>query len=356
MTSKIPVAKNAQALANRLTIESDGRCARVVVFGLALALAGPLLGGPAVSPRPNVVLIMPDDVSYPNFSAYRTDEPRTPHIDRLARQSVRLTDFHMSPTCSPTRAALLTGRYNNATGVWHTINGRNHLRSDEVTMAEVFRANDYRTALCGKWHLGPNYPYRPDDRGFDHVATHGDGGIGQQHDPWGNSYLPPARFRVNDTFVPLTDEDDGVPGAFASNFFTSRAIEWMRERADRRERFFLYLPYYAAHRPHQMPLDAREGIDALTATIENMDKNVGRVLAFLDESGLANDTLLIFLTDNGHDGCFRGGKGSEFEGGVAVAGRTRSPDIQQLDGAIQNAIRRYPICEFATSRKCDPKP
>ena len=108
--------------------------------------------------KPNVIVIMPDNLSYDDFTFYNQPGPRTPNLDSLARESVRLTDFHVSPTCSPTRAALMTGRYNHATGVWHTILGRYFLRADEVTMTDVFKANGYRTALIGKWHLGDASP------------------------------------------------------------------------------------------------------------------------------------------------------------------------------------------------------
>jgi len=111
---------------------------------------------------------------------------------------VRLTDFHVSPTCSPSRASIMTGRYNDASGVWHTILGRYFLRTNEVTMADVFKANGYRTALFSKWHLGDSYPFRPKDRGFDHVVMIHGGGIDQQHDYWGNRNTIPCMLYVND--------------------------------------------------------------------------------------------------------------------------------------------------------------
>jgi hypothetical protein len=142
--------------------------------------------------------------------------------------------------------------------------------------------------------------------------------VGQQHDHWGNSNLMPSTYTVNGQPAQLSDDDDGIPGAFSTNFFTSQAIAWMQARAVRTEPFFLALTYPAAHDPFQRPPDARPGISDRVATIENIDKNVGRLLAFLDETGLAPDTLIIFLTDNGALGHFRAGKGSEFEGGHRV--------------------------------------
>ena len=141
---------------------------RMVVGFLVLAV---MLGECLAGVKPNVILIMPDDLSYGDFSFYNPRGPRTPNIDSLAHEGVRLTDFHVSLTCSPTRAALMTGRSCEAAGVWHTILGRYFLRTNEVTMADVFKANGYRTALFGKWHLGDSYLFRPKDRGFEHVAV-----------------------------------------------------------------------------------------------------------------------------------------------------------------------------------------
>jgi len=269
--------------------------------------------------RPNVLLIMPDDVSWDDFSLYNPQGPRTPNIDALGRASVRLTDFHVSPTCSPTRAALMTGRYNDATGVWHTILGRYFLRADEVTMADVFKVNGYRTALFGKWHLGDSYPFRPRDRGFEHTAMIRGGGIDQQHNPWGNRNTPPATLFVDDRSVPLTDEEDGIPGAFATDFFTSRTLDYIKERTAKSEPFFAYLAYNVAHGPQDRPLDARAGTTDHTATVENLDRNIGRLLRHLDATGLAANTLVVFFTDNGMaNALLRGRKASHYEGGHRV--------------------------------------
>jgi len=138
--------------------------------------------------QPNVVLVMTDDQGYGDLGCHGNDVIVTPNLDRLHAQSVRLTDFHVDPTCSPTRSALMTGHYSTRTGVWHTIMGRSLLGAHETTMADVFSANGYRTAIFGKWHLGDNYPFRPQDRGFQEVLIHGGGGVGQGPDYWGNDY------------------------------------------------------------------------------------------------------------------------------------------------------------------------
>ncbi|WP_299780725.1 sulfatase-like hydrolase/transferase [uncultured Formosa sp.] len=267
--------------------------------------------------RPNVIFVMPDDISHSSFSYYKDNAPRTPNIDLLGDESVRLTDFHVSPSCSPTRGALLTGRPSDVVGVWHTINGRNMMRADEITMADIFKANGYATGLFFKWHLGDNYPFRPKDRGFDYVAWIQGGGTGQQPDYWGNTNNE-AHMWINDTLVEMTDEDDGIEGAFTTNFFMNRAMDFMEDNIEKNKPFFAYIPLGTAHAPHVLPPDAREGVSAKTGTIENIDKNMGRLIKFLDDKGIADNTILIFTTDNGAGGYLRGGKGSNYDGGTRV--------------------------------------
>ncbi|WP_372743949.1 sulfatase-like hydrolase/transferase [Lutibacter sp.] len=275
--------------------------------------------------RPNVIFVMPDDISHNSFSYYKNNGPQTPNIDKLADESVQLTDFHVSPSCSPTRAALLTGRPSDVVGVWHTINGRNMMRADEITMADIFKLNGYATGLFFKWHLGDNYPFRPKDRGFENVAWIKGGGTGQQPDYWGNTNNK-ASIWVNDNLVEMTDEDDGIEGAFTTNFFFNRAFEFMEENINKGKPFFTYLPLATAHAPHVMPPDTREGINAKTATIENIDKNMGRLIQFLEDKGIADNTILIFTTDNGGDTYLRGGKGSNYDGGTRVPCFIRWPN------------------------------
>jgi arylsulfatase A-like enzyme len=146
------------------------------------------------APRPNVILVMTDDQGYGDVGAHGNPLIETPHIDQLHSESVRFTDFHVDPTCSPTRAALMTGRYSTRTGVWHTIMGRSLMNPKEVTVAEVFADNGYRTGMIGKWHLGDNYPLRPQDQGFEEAFYHLGGGVGQGPDYFGNDYF-------DDTYV-----------------------------------------------------------------------------------------------------------------------------------------------------------
>lgn len=284
------------------------------------------------SAPPNVLIIMPDDMSFDDYSYYndQPDAPRTPNTDRLGGESLRLTDFHVAPTCSPSRSQLMTGRYTDACGAWHTVMGREFLRADEVTMADVFRANGYRTALFGKWHLGDTYPLRPKDRGFEHVVMIRGGGIDQQPNFWGDRNTTPSTIFVNDQPVELTESNGGLPGtsgAFATSFFTAQAMDYMKTCQARQEPFFAYVPYNVAHGPQDLPPDARAGVSARTATIENMDKNIGRLLTFLDDTGLADNTLLMFiLGDNGEgSSILRAGKASHYEGGHRVPCFVRWP-------------------------------
>jgi len=141
-------------------------------------------GGRSRAPRqrPNVVLVITDDQGYGDLRCHGNEVIVTPNLDEMYSQSVRLTNFHVDPTCSPTRSALMTGHYSTRTGVWHTIMGRSLLGAHETTVADVFSGSGYATAVFGKWHLGDNYPYRPQDRGFGEVLIHGGGGVGQGPD------------------------------------------------------------------------------------------------------------------------------------------------------------------------------
>ena len=139
--------------------------------------------------KPNVILIITDDQGYNDVGAHGNTMIQTPHLDALHDESVRLTNFHVDPTCSPTRSALMTGRYSTRTGVWHTIMGRSLIDPDEITLAEIFKNNGYATGMVGKWHLGDNYPTRPQDQGFDEVVWHKAGGVGQGADYWATIIL-----------------------------------------------------------------------------------------------------------------------------------------------------------------------
>mgnify|MGYP002525476940 CR=1 FL=1 len=252
---------------------------------------------------PHVVLIMTDDQGYGDLACHGNKILKTPALDRLHADSVRLTNYHVDPTCSPTRSALLTGRYSTRTGVWHTIMGRSLMHTDEVTLAEVLAASSYRTGCFGKWHLGDNYPLRPQDQGFHEVLVHGGGGVGQTPDFFGNDYFDDTYWH-NGRVVKQK--------GYCTDVFFDAAMKFIadtsRPTVGKARPFFCYIPTNAAHGPflvadrYKKPyLDA--GVPARRAAfygmITNIDENVARLRKQLAASGLADNTLLIFTTDNG---------------------------------------------------------
>ena len=313
--------------------------------------------------RPNIVLVITDDQGYGDIGAHGNETIRTPNLDALHGESVRLTNFHVDPTCSPTRSALVTGRYSSRTGVWHTIMGRSIVHREERTFADVLSGAGYATGFFGKWHLGDTAPYRPIDRGFQKAVYHGGGGVGQTPDYWGNDYF-------DDTYW-----DNGVPQeyeGYCTDVFFDNALQFIEERAaSASSPFFVYLSTNAPHGPflvdesYSQPY-ADMGVPGNMAKfygmIENIDDNMGRLAAKLDELGIADNTLLIFMTDNGtsagvtnahpsqvvgssnqdalaeaaaaaeagtwqgFNAGMRGRKGSEFDGGHRVPFFMRWPD------------------------------
>ena len=278
-------------------------------------------------------MILTDDQGYGDLSINGNTELQTPNIDRLGRDGVRLEDFHMDPTCSPSRAALMTGRYSARTGVWLTFGGRNHLRRAEMTMADVFKHNGYATGIFGKWHLGDNYPFRPQDRGFDKSVIHG-GVAGEVPDVWGNDYF-------DDTYFV-----DGLPTAkpgYTTDVWFDEAIEFIDQQG--KKPFFAYIPVNTPHGPYNVEpalvqpyLDAgiEEGRARFYAMIGTSDSNVGRLYQHLNNKDLLDNTLIVYANDNGttagflgkktgwarkgHNGGMRGKKGTAYEGGHRAAG------------------------------------
>lgn len=280
---------------------------------------------------PNVILVITDDQGYGDLACHGNPHLKTPHLDQLHSQSVRFTDFHVSPICTPTRAALMTGCDPVRIGAWGTTWGRSLPRAGVPTMAEVFAAGGYRTAMFGKWHLGDNYPFRPQDRGFQEVLCHGGGGVGQTPDFWGNDYFDDTYFR------------NGRPEQHAGYCTDVWFTEAMKFIAANRERpFFVYLATNAPHAPYRVP-DKYTALYSqnpavphaqFAGMITNFDENLGRLSNQLDALGLADNTILIFLTDNGtaegakldpeghaiagFNADMRGKKGSYYDGGHRV--------------------------------------
>jgi arylsulfatase A-like enzyme len=283
--------------------------------------------------KPNVVLIMTDDQGYGDLACHGNPILKTPNLDRLFAESVRMTDFHVSPFCTPTRAALMTGRYPARTGAYRTSSGRTMMHTDEKTIANVFSDNGYVTGMVGKWHLGDNAPHRPQDRGFQDVLWHRCGGVGQASDYWGNDYF-------DDTY-----ERNGKYEKFSgycTDVWFAESMRFIEEHKDKP--FLLYLAPNAPHGPYRVDerwsdpyrnqADWRSG-PQFYGMIANIDHNVGLLREKLKSLGLADNTILIFMTDNGtaNGGSFesltseavkgfnagmRGKKSSIYEGGHRV--------------------------------------
>ncbi len=300
-----------------------------------LALAGcraAPMAGPPNGARPNVILIMTDDQGYGDLGCTGNPHIKTPNLDRLCREGVRFDRFHVSPVCSPTRASLLTGRYNYRTGIVDTYLGRSMMRPDEITLAQILASHGYRTGIFGKWHLGDHYPLRPMDRGFAESLVHKDGGLAQLSAPPGSGYFDPILYR--------NGREEKVPG-YCTDIFGAEAVQFVRQNRDRP--FFLYLATNAPHTPLEIadeyvkPYRAM-GLDEETARVygmvTNIDENVGRLLATLRELGIDENTLVIFLTDNGpafgprrprYNAGMRGTKGTVYDGGIRVPFFVRWP-------------------------------
>ncbi len=275
-------------------------------------------------PPPNVVLVLIDDMGYADLGSYGARDIRTPHIDRLARQGVRLTDFYSNgPVCSPTRAALLTGRYQQRVGIEWAMMPTDRdagLPRSEITLPRMLKDAGYRTAIFGKWHLGYKPDFMPKAHGFDEYF----GIIGGNADMYSHLY----RTGANELF----EGDDPVkrPG-YLTDLITDRGVAFIDKNAD--NPFFLYLPYNAVHWPFQVPdkpSDVRtmetwyDGTRADYAKmLERLDAGVGKIVAALDRHKLANRTLVIVTDDNGGERLsrntpFSGAKGTLREGGIRV--------------------------------------
>lgn len=317
----------------------------------------------AAPPPPNIVFVITDDQGYGDLGHTGNPVIKTPHIDALAAQSSSLTDYHVAPTCSPTRAALLTGHWTDRTGVWHTVNGRSMLRENEITLARMLKKAGYATGHFGKWHLGDNFPYRPEDRGFTEVYRHGGGGVGQTPDVWDNAYFDGHYFH-NGRIVPAE--------GFCTDVFFEQARRFIREQAANKQRFFAYITTNAPHGPLHAPPryldlypDQPPAIAAFFGMITNIDDNVGATRELLRELGVEENTLFIFTTDNGtatgervFNAGMRGKKGSEYDGGHRVPLIAHWPAAgwskKHLGDELCHAVDIVPtLLEIAGARKPD---
>lgn len=301
----------------------------LLLFGIFFSASLP--DGHAAA-KPNIILVMPDDVGYGDYACLGNPIMRTPAVDAFRKQSLLFTQFHVSPTCSPTRSALMSGRHEFKNGVTHTILERERLTLKTFTLPQMLKTAGYTSGIFGKWHLGDEEAYRPENRGFDEVYTHGAGGIGQSYpgscgDAPGNTNINPAIWH-NGKFEKTT--------GYCTDLFFSQAMKWMDEKRKGSQPFFAFISLNAAHSPHVLPKEYYEhylgkpGVDEDMAKffgmIENVDTNFGKVLQKLKEWQMEENTLVIYLgSDNGgtagiklFDAGMRGSKGTPYQGGTRV--------------------------------------
>lgn len=265
----------------------------VPILILLIALAGTTLS----DARPNLVFILSDNQSYYELSRHGHAQVKTPHLDRLAAESVEFTRFYAPPFCSPSRAVILTGRYAMRSGVHNTIGGRSILHRSETTLADRLAGAGYRTGIFGKWHLGFSFPHRPEDRGFEEVFVHGGGGIGQMEDYFGNTHFDPT-FIHNGKAIPSQ--------GFSTDVLFDRAIEFI-DRHRGGDPFFCFVSTPVTHSPHRGPKVLVDELRAagvtgnleLFAQVQNLDTNVGRLLEALDSWNLRKNTIVMFASDQG---------------------------------------------------------
>ncbi|KAA5545868.1 arylsulfatase [Roseiconus nitratireducens] len=294
---------------------------------------------------PNIIIVMPDDMGYGDLGFTGNPVVRTPNLDRFASESARLTEFYVSPVCSPTRACLMTGHYNYRTRVIDTFKGRSMMDPDEVTLAERLGDAGYATGIFGKWHLGDNYPLRPMDQGFDESLIHRGGGLAQPSEPIENDrrYTNPILFHNGEQV-----QTEG----YCTDVYFDAAMDFMKSAVQRQQPFFVYLPPNAPHGPfHDVPEDLlayyqsvdltpvlgknqskkhQDTVARVFAMVENIDQNFGRLDRFLQSNGLKENTLVLFLTDNGPNtnryvGPFREMKSHVHEGGIRTVFFARWP-------------------------------
>jgi len=308
--------------------------------------------------RPNIVFVLTDDQGYGDLGCHGNPAIQTPNLDRFHTDARRFTDFHVGTTCAPTRAGILTGHYCNSAGVWHTIGGRSLLRHNEWTLADALHSAGYRTGHFGKWHLGDSPPYRPHERGFEHSVYHAGGGIGNTGDAWGNDYFDDTYF-VNGEPAPFS--------GYCTDVFFNEGIKFIEAHAH--EPFFCYIATNAPHgplniEPHYVdsyrdstPHEERARFYGM---ITNIDENFGKLQKRLDELKLTENTILIFMTDNGtasgveldadgfpaegpgsYNAGMRGKKGSPYEGGHRVPFLLRYPAGGFNIGQDINALTSY---------------
>ncbi len=300
--------------------------------------------------RPNIIMVITDDQGMGDLGCMGNPYIKTPNIDQFYSDAVRLTDYHVSTTCAPSRGAIMTGRHSNRLNVYHTITGRSILFDDEVTLPEILVDNGYTNGMFGKWHLGDNYPNRPEDRGFDEVVRHGGGGITQGPDYWMNDYFDDTYWHNGET-----KKYEG----YCTDVFFNEALHFIEANKDKP--FFCYISSNAPHGPRNVPkayFDEYADNDQLTEKVQrfygmitNIDDNFKLLEDKLDDLGISDNTILIFTTDNGtangretFDAGLRGQKGSIYEGGHRVPFFIRWPNGELTGGKdINKLVAHYDL-------------
>ena len=352
-----------------------------VCLGLSVVLLG---SGVAVAApgKPNVIVIVTDDQGFGELGVTGNPVVRTPHIDGLAKQSVSLTNFNVMAVCSPTRAGLMTGRYHYRAGVTDTWMGASMIDPAETTLGEMFAAAGYRTGLFGKWHLGDNFPRRPMDKGFQDTLVLNGGGLAQPGDPPDPADERGAYFNATLLHNGKWEKTDG----YVSDVLTDATLHFVDENRSRP--FFACLTFNCPHSPHQVPdryrdhypaeafrpdrfpadghpMQAKQNAADLAKAygmVENIDDNVARVLRRLDELHLADDTIVVLLSDNGcqdHKGFnagFRGYKGSPFEGGIHQFCFVRWPAVLKAGRAVDRLAAHLDLAPTLLDLCHVPKP
>jgi arylsulfatase len=257
--------------------------------------------------KPNIILVITDDQGYGPIGKHDHPWIQTPNLDKLHSQSIRFERFLVSPTCSPTRAALMSGRHPMKNGITHTILERERMALSTITLPQVLSMAGYSSGIFGKWHLGDEEPYQPHKRGFDEAFIHGAGGIGQKFncscaDVPGNKYFDPV-IRHNGSFVKTN--------GYCTDLFFTAGMGWIKDMKEKSKPFFAYISTNAPHGPFIAPPKyAKKFTDrgfserdaGFYGMIENIDKNMGRLMEKLDQWDLNKNTILIFMSDNGSVG------------------------------------------------------
>lgn len=285
-------------------------------------------------PKPNVVVVLTDDQGYFDVSCHGNGRIRTPNLDKFASEEIQFSRFYVSTVCAPTRASLMTGRYNFLTGVTGVFPGEHLMKTSETTIAEIFADHGYATGIFGKWHLGDNHPMRPMDQGFAESLVHLGGAIGLQVDLPENGYFNPTL---------IHNGREEKRSGYCADVFTDAAIDFIR--AHRTRPFLAVLSFNTPHLPDTV--DERyarpyleNGLSPKEANvygmISNVDENFGRLVKALKEAGIWDRTIVVFLSDNGADfartekdnGRLRGDKGTPYEGGLRVPCFMRVPGAE----------------------------